>query len=161
MIFLFKKSSLSIFLLSKMVYIFGWKVIVITSQKSYFLRKISNTSFYDVFADKVKYAHFSAISDIKDANEGDYRKISDGCVEQLYQNIDKPNFLSDFYFNIEGLSKKIRILVIKYFDCGFYEQKLIIQWLENSIYNGSVVVNFCPIKFGMKCVWRHSNFLLN
>ncbi len=165
MIFLFKKSSLSIFLLSKMVYIFGWKVIVITSQKSYFLRKISNTSFYDVFADKVQYAHFSAISDIKDANEGDYRKISDGCVEQLYQNIDKPNFLSDFYFNIEGLSKKIRILVIKYFDCGFYEQKLIIQWLENSIYNGSVVVNFCPIKFGMKCVWKHSNlrviFILN
>ena len=145
--------------------IFKWKVLVTTNNKSYLFRK-TEVFFSGLYSEDILYTHASMLDNIEiEAVDGDYEKISDKCVDNLYDNIYKLDSLHRFFPNIEDLSKKIKLSVFQYFDGISYEQQMIIQWLENTIYKDSFIVNCAPMRFGAKCVWSHSDlkviFVLN
>ena len=145
--------------------IFKWKVLVTTNNKSYLFRK-TEVFFSGLYSEDILYTHASMLDNIEiETVDGDYEKISDKCVDNLYDNIYKLDSLHRFFPNIEDLSKKIKLSVFQYFDGISYEQQMIIQWLENTIYKDSFIVNCAPMRFGAKCIWSHSDlkviFVLN
>ena len=148
-----------------MVSIFNWKILVTTNNKSYLFRK-SEMIFPGLGSENILYAYISILDNIDvEAVNGDYEKIADKCIDNLYENISELDSLHRFFPNVEDLSKKIRLFVTQYFDGVSDKQQLIIQWLANTIYKDSVIVNCTRMSFGAKCVWSHSDlkviFVLN
>ena len=89
--------------------------------------------------------------------DGDRNKVSDRCVENLYQNIDHTLDLYLFFHNIKDLQKKLKLFVYQHFDHQFYYHQSIIMWLQSSIYKNSIIVNFLALKPGEKSVWWSSD----
>ena len=77
-------------------------MLVITSKKSYLLRKISDTSLYDVFGNKVQYAHFSTINNIKDANAFWGYDHSDANSRRIFNLIAGPGIDSNLTIGSES-----------------------------------------------------------
>ena len=89
MIFLFRKTSIVVFFIAKMMRIFKWKVLVTTNNKSYLFRK-TEVFFSGLYSEDILYTHASMLDNIEiETVDGDYEKISDKCVDNLYDNIYK------------------------------------------------------------------------
>jgi hypothetical protein len=99
------------------------------------------------------------LQNIKDAGviSGDWNKVSDRCVENLYQGVDIMKDLSLFFPNIKDLQRKLKLLFYESFDELFYSQQPIITWLESSVYKDSIIVNFSALRPGAKRIWCNSN----
>ena len=118
MIFLFRKTSIVVFFIAKMMRIFKWKVLVTTNNKSYLFRK-TEVFFSGLYSEDILYTHASMLDNIEiETVNGDYEKISDKCVDNLYDNIYKLDSLHRFFPNIEDLSKKIKLSVPANQSCG-------------------------------------------
>ena len=98
--------------------IFKWKVLVTTNNKSYLFRK-TEVFFSGLYSEDILYTHASMLDNIEiETVNGDYEKISDKCVDNLYDNIYKLDSLHRFFPNIEDLSKKIKLSVPANQSCG-------------------------------------------
>jgi hypothetical protein len=99
------------------------------------------------------------LQNIKDAAliDGDCNKVSDRCVENLYQSVDILNDLALFFPNIKDLQKKLKLFVYEYFDKLVYSQQLIIVWLKSSVYKNSLIINFSALRPGAKRIWCSSD----
>ena len=89
--------------------------------------------------------------------DGDRNKVSDKCVENLYQNLDNKKDLSLFFPNIKDLQKKLKLFVYHHFDELFFYHQTTIMWLQSSTYKNSIIINFLTLRPGLKRVWRNSD----
>jgi uncharacterized protein (DUF2141 family) len=100
-----------------------------------------------------------SLQNIKDISviDGDWNKVSDSCVENLYESVDVSKDLQVFFPNVKDLQKKLRLIIYQHFDTLVVSQQAIITWIKSSIYKDSIIVNFSALKPGAKCVWKSSN----
>ena len=165
MILIFKKKTIFICLFSYLLNLINCKVLITSPSKSYLITKLEklgikkkcNTLLYlDMSLPKI--TNLGEIS-------GDYNKISNKCVEDLYNRIDFLEKFRFFFFNVNDLEKKLKIIIYQYFDQLFASQQHIIAWLESSVYRDNLIINFSALKPGAKNIWRKSNlkffFVLN
>ena len=157
MIFIFKKKSILVCLAASILDLINCKVLIISPYESYFLKRLTKLGF-KIKSKPLLYLDMS-LANIKDYGmvDGDWNKISDKCVENLYDNIDISKDLQLFFPNIKDLQKKLKLFIYQHFNGIFTPQQLIITWLKSSVYKNDIVVNFLALKPGAKSIWRSSN----
>jgi hypothetical protein len=88
--------------------------------------------------------------------DGDFNKISNKCVKNLYQNVDILENLESFFPNIKDLKKKLKLFFYEHFDQLLYKEYFIIVWLNSSVYKNTIIINLSPLKPGTKSIWLSS-----
>ena len=157
MILIFNKKTILICQIASILSIFNCKVLIISPSKSYFLRQLEKLGL-KIRCSSLLYMDMSS-QNIKDLTlaDGDRNKVSDKCVENLYQNIDNTKDLSLFFPNIKDLQKKLKLFVYHHFDELFFYHQTTIMWLQSSTYKNSIIINFLTLRPGLKRVWRNSD----
>jgi hypothetical protein len=157
MILIFNKKSILICFISSILIFFNCKVLVTSQSESIFLRLLKKMGF-KIRGKSLLYLEIN-LQNIKNAGliDGDCNKVSDRCVEKLYQSVDILNDLALFFHNIKDLQKKLKLFVYEYFDQLVYQQQLIIVWLKSSVYKNSLIINFSVLRPGAKRIWCSSD----
>ena len=157
MIFIFNKNSILLCLIASILGIVKCKVLITSSSKSFILRQLIKLGI-KVQSRSLLYLDMS-LQNIKDISviDGDWNKVSDSCVENLYESVDVSKDLQVFFPNVKDLQKKLRLIIYQHFDTLVVSQQAIITWIKSSIYKDSIIVNFSALKPGAKCVWKSSN----
>jgi len=157
MIFIFNKNSILLNLIASVLGIVKCKVLITSPSKSFFLKQLIKLDI-NIQSKSLLYLDMSS-QNIKDISviDGDWNKVSENCVENLYKSVDVSNDLRIFFPNVKDLKKKLRLIVYQHFDALVSSQQVIITWIKSSIYKDSIMVNFLALKPGAKCVWKSSN----
>lgn len=165
MILIFKKKSIFSYLIATILNFANCRVLITSSSKSYFIKKLDKLGF-KMQCERLIYADMTEqkFDDLSRVN-GDANKISNFCVNKLYENVNHLKKLSKFFPNINNIDEKMKLFFFQYYDELFPSQQSIIAWLEASIYKDNLIINLSALKPGTKCFWRKSNlkvlFILN
>lgn len=156
MILIFNKKSILICLISRILAFFNCKVLVTSPSESFFLKLLKKMGL-KITCKSLLYLEMS-LQNIKNIGviDGDCNRVSDKCVENLYQSVDVLNDLDVFFPNIKDLQKKLKLFVYEYFDQLVYSQQLIIVWLKSSVYKNHLIINFSALRPGAKRIWYSS-----
>lgn len=172
MILIFDKKTIFSWLVAVIFKGINCKVLITSPSESYLITLLKRMGFKS----KIKSLIYldMCMHNIKDTGlaDGDFDKISNRCVENLYEKIEIPKNIKKFFPNIRNLEKKLKLSVYQHFDFLFLKQQSIIIWIKSSDYKYKYVINFSSLRPGAKCVWRSSklrvffifnyfNFVLN
>ena len=157
MLFIFKKKSILVCLVAKILDLIDSKVLIVSPDESYFFKTLTKLGI-KLHCEPLLYLDMS-LPNIKDHGviDGDLNKDSDSCAENLYKRIDPAKDLESFFPNIKYLEKKLKVFVYQHYNKIFTPQQLIITWVKSSIYKNDIIVNFLSLKPGTKSIWRSSN----
>ena len=88
--------------------------------------------------------------------DGDFNKISNKCVKNLYQKVDILENLEFFFPNVKDLQKKLKLFFYEHFDQLLYKEYHKIVWLKSSVYKNTIIINLSALKPGTKSIWLSS-----
>jgi len=153
LIFVFKKLSLISLFFLFVTKFFGWKVLVTTCEKSFFVKKIQ--SLYLIDKDIV-YMDFTINKIEPDVLNGDYRGLIKNHINQLFEDEYLTSFITKYFPNNDKIIHKCKIYLHNYLTPLSLQYK-IIYWLGQSHYRDVTIINFTSMKPGEKFFWKKSN----
>mgnify|MGYP006133248711 CR=1 FL=1 len=132
MIFIFNKNSILLCLIASILGIVKCKVLITSSSKSFYLRQLIKLGI-KVQSRSLLYLDMS-LQNIKDISviDGDWNKVSDSCVENLYKSVDVSNDLRIFFPNVKDLKKKLRLIKIRIKNKGMIFTNLLLDFSINN-----------------------------
>jgi len=157
MILIFNEKSIFSCLVAIISSFINCKVLITSSDKSYFLKKLDRLGL-NIECKRLLFLDMSKIklNDLSIIN-GDGNKVSNYCAKNLYENLDYYIDFSKFFPNIKNLNEKLKVFIYEYYDELFIKQQLIIKWLEFSNYKDNLILNLSSLKPGSKSFWQKSN----
>ena len=151
MILVFERLSLVSFFSAKFFGIFGAKVLITTSERSFLVEKIIGTSQEH---SNIVYAKYNQLEKFQaEIYAGDSRQLVNLVTDQLYKSFNSIEYVSGYFPGVTDFNAKFRISIVKQIYSKARSHIDAMHWLECSSHRKEMLIYVSPISYEMKAIW--------